>query len=57
MGALKSVRSNSGLGINEKKCLFEGLFVQTVLYGAEAHGMRRKVNVLEITLEKFVGVS
>ena len=47
-GALKSVLSNRGLGIKAKKCLYEG--VPTVLYGAEAWGMRsaerRKVNVL-----------
>ena len=25
-----------GLGIKDKKCLYEGVFVPTVLYGAEA---------------------
>ena len=48
IGALKSV-NNKGLGINAKKCLFEGVIVPTALYGAEAWGMRsaerRKVNV------------
>ena len=34
-GALKSVLSNRGLGIKEKKCLYEGLIVKTALYGAE----------------------
>ena len=35
-----------------KKCLYDGVIVPTVLYGAEARGMRsaerRKVNVLEM---------
>ena len=35
-GALKSVLSNRGLGINTKKCLYEGVIVPTALYGAEA---------------------
>ena len=35
-GALKSVRSNRGLGIKAKKCLYEGVIVPTALYGAEA---------------------
>ena len=43
--------SNRGLGLKAKKCLCEGVIVPTVLYGAEAWGMRsaerRKVNVLE----------
>ena len=63
-GALKSVLSNSGLGINAKKCLhvYEGVIVPTPLYGAEAWGMRnaerRKVNVLEMKcLRSLVGVS
>ena len=51
-GAPKSVLSNRGLGIKVKKCLYEGAIVPTVLYGAEAWGMRsaerRKVNVLEM---------
>ena len=50
--ALKSVLNNRGLGINAKKCLYEGLIVPTALYGTEACGMRsaerRKVNVLEM---------
>ena len=50
-GVLKSVLSNRGLGIKAKKCLYEGVIVPTVLYGAEAWCMRsaerRKVNVLE----------
>ena len=49
---MKSVRSNRGLGIKAKKCLYEAVFVPTALYGAEAWGMRsaerRKVNVLEM---------
>ena len=31
--ALKSLLSNKGLGINDKKCLYEGLIVPTALYG------------------------
>ena len=34
-GAMKSVLSNSGLGIKAKKCLYEGVIVPTALYGAE----------------------
>ena len=61
-GALKSVLSNRGLGINDNKCLYEGVMVPTALYGAEAWGMRsaerRKVNVLEMKcLRNLVGVS
>ena len=61
-GALKSVLSNRGLGIKANKCLYEGVIVRTVLYGAEAWGIRsaerRKVNVLEIKcLRNLVGVS
>ena len=61
-GALKSVLSNRGLGIKAKKCLYEGVFVPTALYGEEAWGMRnderRKVNVLEMKcLRNLVGVS
>ena len=51
-GALKSVLSNRGLGIEAKKCLYEGVILPTALYGAEAWGMRsaerRKVNVFEM---------
>ena len=59
---LKSVLSNRGLGIKAKKCLYEGVNVQTGLYGAEAWGMksaeRRKVNILEMKcLRSLVGVS
>ena len=39
-GALKSVLSNTGLGMNAKKCLYERVFVPTALYGAEALDMR-----------------
>ena len=61
-GELKSVLSNRGLGINAKKCLYEGVIVPTALYGAEAWGMRsaetRKVNVLEMKcLRSLVVVS
>ena len=34
-GELKSVLTNRGLGIKAKKCLYEGVIVQTALYGAE----------------------
>ena len=58
--ALKNV-NNRGLGIKNKKCLYEGVILPTALYGAEAWGMRsaegRKVNVLEIKcLRSLVGV-
>ena len=61
-GALKNVLSNRGLGLKEKKCLYEGVIVPTALYGADAWGMRsaekRKVNVLEMKcLRNLVGVS
>ena len=57
-GALKSVLSNRGLGIKAKKCLYEGVIGPTALYGAEAWGVRRKVNVLEMKcLRSLVGVS
>ena len=61
-GPLKSVLSNSGLGIKAKKCLYEGVIVPPALYGAEAWSMRsaerRKVNVLETkSLRSLVGVS
>ena len=36
MGALKSVLSIRGLGIKDKKCLYEGVIVPMALYGAEA---------------------
>ena len=49
-GVLKSVLSNRRLGIKTKKCRYEGVIVPTVLYGAEAWGIksaeRREVNVL-----------
>ena len=62
MGGLKSVLSNRGLWIMSKKCLYEGVTVPMVLYGAVALGMRsaerRRVNVLEIKcLRSLVGVS
>ena len=61
-GALKTVLSNRGLGIKDKKCLYEGVIVPTALYEAEEWGMRsaerRKVNVLEMKcLRSLVGVS
>ena len=61
-GALKSILSNRGLGIEPKKCLYEGVIVPTAVYGAETWGMRsagrRKVNVLDMKcLRSLVGVS
>ena len=58
---LKNVLSNRGLGTKANKCLYEGVIVPSVLYGAEAWGMRsaerRKVNVLEMMcLRSLVGV-
>ena len=41
-GALKSVQSNSGLGIKAEKCLYEGIIVPTALYGAQAWGVLRE---------------
>ena len=38
VGELKSVLINRGLGIKDKKCLYEGVIVQTALYGAR-HGV------------------
>ena len=55
--------SNRGLGIKAKKCLYEGVIVLTVLYGAEAswgmrYAERRKVNVLEMKcLRSLVSVT
>ena len=59
---LKSVLNNTGLRIEAKKCLYEGVIVPMALCGAEAWGMRsaerRKVNVLEMKcLRSLVGVS
>ena len=52
MRSAKSVLSNRRLGMKAKKCLYEGVIASTVLYGAEAWGMRsadrRKINVLEM---------
>ena len=62
MGSAESVLNNSGLRINAKKCLYEGVIVPTKLYGAEEWGKRsvekKKVNVLEMMcLRNLVGVS
>ena len=59
---LTSVLTDRGLGIKTKKCLYEGVIVPVVLYGAKAWGMRSaersKVNVLEMKcLRSLVGVS
>ena len=42
-GALKSVLSNRGLGINAKNCLYEGVIVPPSLYGADAWCVRNAV--------------
>ena len=61
--ALKTVLSNTGLGLKANKCIYEGVVIApTALYEAEAWGMRsaerRKVNVLEMKrLRSLVGVS
>ena len=51
-GVLKSMLNNRGLEINAKMCLYEGVIVPIVLYGAETWGMRsterRKHYVLDI---------
>ena len=62
MGVLKSVLNNIGLEMHANKCLYDEVIVPTVVYGAEAWGMRsaerRKVNVLEMKcLRILVGVS
>ena len=53
--------SNRGLEINVKKCLYQGVTVQTALCGAEAWGMRsaerRKVVVLEMKCLRKFGLS
>ena len=53
LGSLKIVLSNRGLGINGKKCLYEGVVIApTSLFGEEAFDMRcawkGKVNVLKM---------
>ena len=59
-GELKCVLSNRGMGIKARKCLYERVIVPTVLYTAEAWGMRSadrtNVNVLEKCLKSIVGV-
>ena len=39
-GALRSVLSNRGLWIKDKKCLYEVVIVPTALSGADAWGMK-----------------
>ena len=61
-GALKSILSDRGLGMEAKRCLYEGVIVPTALYGAEAWGMRGvkrgKVSVLGMGCSRsLVGVS
>ena len=41
---LKSVLNNRGLGINAKKCLYEGVILPTALYGEAAWSMRSTEN-------------
>ena len=57
----KYVPSNWGLSINVKRCLYEGILVALVFYGAETEAMSsaewRKVNVLQKKyLSSVVGV-
>ena len=61
-GALQSGLSNRRLGINAKKCLYEGVIVPTVLYETESWAMRSaesgKVNFVDMKcLSSLVGVS
>ena len=61
-GAPKSVLNNRSLGINVKKCRYDGVIVLTALYGEEARCMRStkrlKVNILKLKyLRSLVGVS
>ena len=48
---LKSLLTYKGLGINEMKCLYEGVIVPTAFYGADTcdtrNTERRKENVLD----------
>ena len=52
LGALKGVLKNRGLGMNDKKVLYEKVVVPTVMYGSESWGMevteRQKLNVFEM---------
>ena len=52
---------NIGLGVKDKKCLYEGVILPTVLYGAKVWGLRSaersKVNVLEMKCLSLVAVS
>ena len=58
-GVLRSVLSNRGLGINSKKCLYEGVILPMALYGAETWSVRSakkmKVNVLQMKLLRSLG--
>ena len=40
LGALKGVMKNRGLGMNDKKVLYEKGVVPTVMYGSESWGMK-----------------
>ena len=62
MGSTEKCAEQQSLGINVKKCLYEGVIIPTALYGADAWNMRsaerRNVNVLEVKcLRSLVGVS
>ena len=39
--------SNRGLGIKDKKCLYEGVIVPTALCGAEEWGMRSSLTEVQ----------
>ncbi len=62
LGACKRVFKSRSLHLNAKKTLNEGVIVPTVLYGAEAWGLReaerRRLNVFEMKcLRSMIGVT
>ncbi|MCP4272649.1 MAG: hypothetical protein GY781_11890, partial [Gammaproteobacteria bacterium] len=62
LGACKRVFKCRSLNMNAKKALYEGVIVPTVLYGAEAWGLRvaerRRSNVFEMKcLRSMIGVT
>ncbi len=62
LGACKRVFKCRSLNMNAKKALYEGVIVPTVLYGAEAWGVReaerRRLNVFEMKcLRSMIGVT
>ena len=62
LGAMNGVIKNRGLGMNVKRVLYERIIVPTVLYGAEAWGIRvaerHRLNVFEMRcLRSMAGVT